>query len=168
MRYTSRAMPGETPLNEARAKQLLATWGGHWYGPPKVIDARTGHVVDGRTRTAAWNSVNVGEPPTLRLRSDSAIAHVLILANHYDRARRYIPAAILDGGSFADLRAFLGTDNETLAPFWKRKPKRERSIHATAKRRNAIERVARLIGKAQETTGTVSIHDLRKAIEPWL
>lgn len=145
------------------AKFLLAQCQG-WFGYPAIqyLDK----YIDGRVRMqAAEESAFLFR--SIRVTTAGDAAAMLCIAGHYDRARKYVPDALQDA---RDIAAFCHCPVEIVAPLARKHEwvTQRMKPHTTPARRRAIERMAQLLRKAEQTTGVVSADEIRDALRQWL
>ena len=122
--------------------------------------------IDGRIRLEHFNAHWLGSPtPCLVVQNDSEAARALVLAHHYERARDYVPEALRN---VRDAAAFCGLSREDVAPMFATGRPTRLAAHTTPRRRQAIEKISRLLREAEQGNGTVSAARIREVLAPWL
>lgn len=150
-------------LTKEHCEKLFGIYRG-WFGPPAVRYCNT--YIDGRTRVAQFSARLRGQPfACLVVHNDSEAARALVLAHHYERAKAYIPEAL---HNVSDAAAFCGLEREDVAPMFATGRPKRLAAHTTPRRRQAIERISRLLREAEQGSGTVSAARIREVLSPWL
>lgn len=149
-------------LTPEQAEKLFGTYRG-WFGPPAIKYCNA--YIDGRTRIAHFGKWR-GQPiPTWIAMNDADAAKGLVLAHHYDRALAYVPEALRN---VRDASAFCGLSREDVAPMFATGRPKRLAAHTTPRRRQAIEKISRLLREAEQGSGFVSADRIREVLAPWL
>lgn len=152
---------------------LLLQQYGTWFGPPAIW--YQGRCIDGRIRSEASNALfakgTVGSlgMVTTTARTTGDAVRLLCLAEEYDRVRelKLVPNVLT---TTSEIAAYCHCPEEIVAPLTIRRHLKapRMQVHTTPARRRAIERIAQLLRKAEQSTGHVTASELRKALEQWL
>lgn len=163
-------------LDLATATLLLRQYG-TWFGPPAIW--YQGKCIDGRIRAQGIteifsrydreNGYLIIPLTSTTARTCGDAVRLLCLAGEYERVRELelIPIVLTDTSEIA---AYCHCPEEIVAPLAIRKHFRgpRMQAHSTPARRRAIEKIAQLLRRAEQSTGTVTTTELRKALEQWL
>lgn len=150
-------------IDPQTARMLLQELG--WFGPSPIYHG--GMLVDGRVRFREAVSIGLTPPQSIEAPSTGDLIRLLCLVGHYDRAKLLVPEVICNS---KDLGAYCHCLPEVVAPLC-RKSIRHRSTlrgNATARRREAIEGIARLLRTAENHGGVVTAEQIREVLRPWL
>jgi hypothetical protein len=136
-----------------------------WFGPPPIYHG--GLLVDARVRFREAVSSGLTPPKGIEAKSNGDLIRLLCLVGHYDRARLLVPEVFSNS---RDLGAYCHCSPEVVAPLCRKSMRHQSTLrgHATARRREAIEGIARLLRTAENHGGVVTSEQIREVLRPWL
>lgn len=151
-------------LDSETARMLLEGYR-TWFGPPPINWEN--RYIDGRVRFREAVALRIQIPPAVKAKTIGDAARLLCLSGHYDRARLLVPAELICA---ADVGAFCGCPSEVVAAMCRKSRRHMKNVRGynTARRREAIEGMGRLLRKAEEGMGFVTADEIRKVLAPWL
>jgi hypothetical protein len=136
-----------------------------WFGPPPIYHG--GMLVDGRVRFREAVSTGTATPQGVEASSNGDLIRLLCLVGHYDRAKLLVPEVLRNS---KDLGAYCHCQPEVVAPLCRKSMRHTATLrgNATARRREAIEGIARLLRTAENHGGVVTAEQIREVLRPWL
>lgn len=154
---------------------LFLAYGRRWFGPPVLLASGSGlapsswKILDGRIRIEALGSLaerEVKELPIVRVQRPTELAKMLILAEHWDRAREVWSEQM--GGDFDPLfvSGMVGLPIEQVLPLVAAEKKKVRNQPGTiqVRRERVIDRVRRLFWRANLGEVELSTTRLEEAL----
>jgi hypothetical protein len=150
-------------IDPTTARLLLTELG--WFGPPPIYHG--GMLVDGRVRFREAVSIGLTPPKARDATSNGDLIRLLCLVGHYDRAKLLVPEVLSNS---KDLGAYCHCPPEIVAPLCRKSLRHQSTLrgNATARRREAIEGIARLLRTAENHGGIVTADQIREVLRPWL
>lgn len=150
-------------IDPQTARMLLGELG--WFGPPPIYHG--GMLVDGRVRYREAVAAHMVVPNGVEATSNGDLIRLLCLVGHYDRAKLLVPEVLCNS---KDLGAYCHCSPEVVAPLCRKSVRHRATLrgNATARRREAIEGIARLLRMAENHSGVVTADQIRDVLRPWL
>ena len=150
-------------IDPQTARMLLTELG--WFGPRPIYHG--GLLVDGRVRFREAVSMGLTLPTSIEATSNGDLIRLLCLVGHYERAKLLVPEVLCNS---RDLGAYCHCAPEVVAPLCRKSVRHCGTLrgNATARRREAIEGITRLLRAAENHGGVVTAEQIREVLRPWL